>query len=208
MSEQIQRAPEVVPMDMDAPPKVAKSVFTISVRDLVEYAWRTGDLGGDRDFVSPTRAIEGTRGHQRLQKSRPPRYAKEVSLQYEVETPHFILRIQGRVDGIMPWETGTGQYAGEGVGQASAQGLSPEACPVLLEEIKTVYHTWKGEADPLHWAQVKIYGAMYLVAHPSNKLALRLVYLDLETGLTREFQRDFPGVELVAFFESALTPYR
>ena len=51
-----------------------KPVFTVSARDLVEFVLRRGDLGGDRDFVSPSRALQGTRGHQRLQKSRPAGY--------------------------------------------------------------------------------------------------------------------------------------
>lgn len=203
MSEKNHRPPEMA-TTTDALRKGAKPVFTISVRDLVEYAWRTGDLGGDRDFVSPSRALEGTRGHQRLQKSRPPGYEKEVPLQCEVETPDFILRLQGRVDGIfsLPAESEMDDA------KARDQGPPPETPPVVLEEIKTVYHTWKGEPDPMHWAQVKIYGAMYLLAHPAHALGLRLVYLDLDTDRAREFHRDFPGTELAVFFESTMAPYR
>src|ERR1017187_3245525 len=58
----------------------SKSVLTVQVRELVEFALRQGDLGGPRDFVGPNRALAGTRGHQRLQRSRPAGYQTEVRI--------------------------------------------------------------------------------------------------------------------------------
>jgi DNA excision repair protein ERCC-2 len=79
----------------------SKPVLSVQVRELVEFALREGDLGGARDFVGPNRALAGTRGHQRLQRSRPAGYQKEVRLSHEIETAEFILRIQGRIDGLL-----------------------------------------------------------------------------------------------------------
>ena len=98
---------------------VPKTIFTVQVRELVEFAWRRGDLGGERDFVGPRRALAGTRGHQRVQRSRPAGYQKEVPLSYDLETEEFTLRIRGRIDGLL----------------ATAE-------EVLLEEIKTVQGGW------------------------------------------------------------------
>src|SRR4029079_7936976 len=95
--------------------RVSKPVITVAVRELVEFSLRTGDLGSDRGFVGSRRALEGTRGHQRLQRSRPAGYQKEVRLAYDLVTEAFTLRIQGRIDGL--WVTGS---------------------EVLLEEIKTL----------------------------------------------------------------------
>src|ERR1035438_6803668 len=64
----------------------SKPVLSVQVRELVEFALREGDLGGARDFVGPNRALAGTRGHQRLQRSRPAGYQKEVRLSHEIET--------------------------------------------------------------------------------------------------------------------------
>ena len=36
-------------------------MFSVSVRELVEFALRQGDLGGGRDFVGRNRALAGTR---------------------------------------------------------------------------------------------------------------------------------------------------
>ena len=116
----------------------AKPVYSVQVRELVEFVWRRGDLGGGGgDFAGTNRAIEGTRGHQRIQRSRPAGYQKEVSVVRELDAGEFTLRIQGRIDGLLPMEGS-----------------------VLLEEIKTVRPGWDRAPDPLHWAQARIYAAI------------------------------------------------
>src|SRR6266550_2892227 len=110
-----------------------KPVYSVSARELIDFALRRGDLGGERLFVASDRALAGTRGHHRVQKSRPPHYQKEVPICFVIETTELILRIQGRIDGLLGGAEGT-----------------------LLEEIKTVEGAWDGQADPLHWAQAKL----------------------------------------------------
>src|SRR5208282_6630484 len=116
----------------------AKPVHTISVRELVEFVLRQGDLGGAREFVGSERALAGIRGHQKIQRSRPTGYLTELPLEYRVETDEFTLQIRGRIDGLLI----TSQQ-------------------VLLEEIKTVHGSWDHQADPLHWAQAKCYGFLH-----------------------------------------------
>ena len=154
------------------------------MRELVEFALRQGDLGGERDFVGRNRALAGTRGHQKLQRSRPAGYQKEVRLCHEVETPEFILRIQGRIDGLL---------------------ISPQE--VLVEEIKTVQGGWDRIADPLHWAQAKLYGFMYAHANALEQTAIQLTYLDLDTGEVTEFRNLFSMAELADFFQEATAIY-
>jgi DNA excision repair protein ERCC-2 len=162
----------------------SKPVLSVQVRELVEFALRQGDLGGARDFVGPNRALAGTRGHQRLQRSRPAGYEKEVRLCHEIETAEFTLRIQGRIDGLL----------------ASAEG-------VLLEEIKTVQGGWDRVADPLHWAQAKCYGFIYGHDHALEQINIQLTYLDLDTGELTEFRNHFTLAELSAFFEQTTAIY-
>src|SRR5207237_5125187 len=119
-----------------------KRIYSAQVRELVEFALRTGDLGGDRMFVGPGRALAGTRGHQKLQKSRPAGYQKEMAVSYQVEIAELILRIQGRIDGV-----------------------SMTSEEVTLEEINTVQGAWDDKADPLHWAQPRCDGGVGGPAH-------------------------------------------
>jgi DNA excision repair protein ERCC-2 len=158
--------------------------ISISVRDLVEFVLRTGDLGGKRDFVGPLRAWEGTRGHQRIQKSRPLGYETEVALAHEIATPEFVLRVQGRIDGILP-----------------------TSGKVLIEEIKTITGSWDKTADPLHWAQAKIYAFIYAHDHALEHLDIQLTYLHLDSGELTEFHQSFTRVELASFFTEVVEVY-
>ena len=161
-----------------------KPVLSVQVRQLVEFALRTGDLGGERDFVGPRRALAGTRGHQRVQRSRPAGYQKEVRLCHEIDTAEFLLRIQGRIDGVLT--------------------TSQE---VWVEEIKTVQAGWDGGADPLHWAQAKIYAFIYAREKSLDPISIQLTYLDLDTGDVTEFRDRFSLSDLLAFFEHTTAIY-
>jgi DNA excision repair protein ERCC-2 len=161
-----------------------KPVYTVQVREVVEFVLRRGDLGGERAFVGPNRALAGTRGHQRLQRARPAGYQKEVSLRHDLETDDFILRIRGRIDGLV---------------------VAPDG--VVLEEIKTVQGAWDATADPLHWAQARLYGHLYALGQPLDCLTLRLTYLHLETDAVTEFQEARSAADLAQFFSQTVAIY-
>ncbi len=67
-----------------------QDVIKISVRNLVEFVLRQGDL--DNRFTSNVRALEGTRVHQKIQQQykdkiigdKSATYNCEVSLKYEI----------------------------------------------------------------------------------------------------------------------------
>src|SRR6185369_6675358 len=141
-------------------------------------------LGGERLFVGPDRALAGTRGHQRLQKCRPSGYQKEVVVSFDVEAQELVLRIQGRIDGVL---------------------ATPEEA--VVEEIKTVQGRWDGAANPLHWAQAKFYAFIYSHDHTLTKIAIQLTYLHLETGEVTEFRELFSQTELSDFFEKTTDIY-
>jgi len=161
-----------------------KAVFTVQIRELVEFVLRRGDLGGGRDFTGPGRAVAGIRGHQRVQRARPAGYQKEVRLARDVEDSELVLRVQGRIDGLL--ETAEG---------------------VLLEEIKTVQPGWRGVARPLDWAQARIYGAIHARDRGLAGLEIQLTYLDLETGREAVFRERHAAADLEAFFVATADAY-
>jgi DNA excision repair protein ERCC-2 len=162
----------------------SKPVHTISVRDLVEFVLRQGDLGGEREFVGSDRALAGIRGHQKIQRSRPTGYLTELPVEHRVETDEFMLQIQGRIDGLL---ITSGQ--------------------VLLEEIKTIQGTWDHEADPLHWAQAKFYGFIHALEHALKEINIQLVYLELAAGKVTEFRQTCSFAELSDFFATTTAMY-
>ncbi len=162
----------------------AKPIHTVSVRELVEFVLRRGDLGGEREFVGSDRALAGIRGHQKIQRSRPTGYLTELPVEHRVEVEEFTLLIRGRIDGLL---------------------ITSER--VLLEEIKTVSGTWDHQADPLHWAQAKFYGFMHARENALKELALQLVYLELPAGKVTEFRETFSFAELSEFFAATTAEY-
>ena len=107
--------------------------YDISVRELAEFVHRRSDLGGESTFRRSNRALEGIKGHKRIQQSRGSDYRPEIPVERSFVKGEVSLRVVGRVDGIV-------------------DGLTP-----LVEEIKTVEPGWSREADPVYWAQLRIY---------------------------------------------------
>ena len=71
----------------------------ISVRNLVEYVLRSGDI--DNRFQSMTRAVEGTLAHQKVQKTYGKDDLREVTLKHQVQIGDTIFVVEGRADGIL-----------------------------------------------------------------------------------------------------------
>ena len=163
------------------PPRLLKT----SVRELIGFVLRSGDLvsGG---FSRPDRLVEGTRGHQQVQRARPADYQAEVPISYRVETDEIALEISGRIDGLLV-----------------------EDDTVLVEEIKTT------EADldeiapdnPAHWAQAKLYAFMVAEQSSLDTIDIQLTYLQLDTHERREDRRTFACDELAAFCSDLIERY-
>lgn len=168
----------------ERPTAAKKVVVGVSVREMVEFVLRAGDLGGAGHFGGAKRALEGTRGHQRLQNARPAAYEAEVAVEWEAEHPDFVFRLRGRIDGVLV-----------------------KGGKLLVEEIKTVRRPWSGPADALHWGQGKIYAYLYAAEHGLEEAEVQITYLELESGLTVEFKERFSIGELESFFKSVVGEY-
>jgi DNA excision repair protein ERCC-2 len=171
-------------MGDDASNKNTGISFDVSVRDLVEFVLRRGDLRSGPFFTSPSRALEGTRGHQKLQSSRPDHYQAEVSLKWVTIRPTFTLTLRGRIDGV-----------------------KEEPGEIVLEEIKTVTGEWSQKPSDLHWAQLRIYGGIWNRLNPSRPLHLRLTYFHLETDVEHCFDEKKDPASVEVFLENVLGQY-
>lgn len=161
-----------------------KRIINASVREVVEFVLRTGGLGGSGLFAGPNRALEGTRAHIKHQKTKPAEYQSEVSVTREFDCGEFILRLRGRIDGLI---------ATDG--------------KLLVEEIKTVTNLSNDPADPLHWAQARFYARLYAEDHSFAAANIQLTYIELETFQMREL-REYQTLEaLKAFTDSVLAEF-
>ncbi len=163
-----------------------KEKITISVRELAEYTHRSGDLNLEV-FASSSRAVSGIRIHQKIQKSRPGVYQKEVFVSRQLETENFLMEIKGRIDGVFVFPDKT-----------------------IIEEIKTTERnidSLEKKENPLHWAQAKIYAFIYASEQNQQKIDVRLTYYQLESGEIREFTKTFSKQELEEFFQTLFQKY-
>ncbi len=163
----------------------------VSVRNLVEFILRTGDIkeysGGVRDAeVMHT----GTRIHKMIQKSKEHGYIPEVPMDIEYDTEYdkepVTIKVEGRADGIIE---------GEGF--------------VTINEIKSMLRdvTKLTEAEYLHVAQAKCYGAIYVMKHDVDKCNIQITYCQMETMLMNEFEEEYTAGELKKWFHELVTEY-
>lgn len=155
-----------------------KEVLKISVRELIEAILHFGDL--DSGFCSQAIAVEGTKAHKLIQKSRGEEYAYEVPVSYEYEEDGISLRVEGRIDGII-------QNEGE----------------LIIEEIKTTslpIDKIEEDFNLLHWAQAKCYGFIYGKDCVIDKIGIQLTYFNREEKNSKEFLKVFSKEELRDFF--------
>ena len=141
--------------------------LTLSVRDLVEFSARTGDLFFESSG-GPT-YLEGIAGHQQMQKSCGEHWQAEHSLKQTIQAEGCRVTLQGRVDLVNargPW--------------------------VIIEEIKTTYvapERIAKEKMQLYWAQTKVYAYLYHLQHsPAQDSARYEIHLSLFNVLTSEVQ--------------------
>jgi DNA excision repair protein ERCC-2 len=160
------------------------SQISISVRFLVEFVLRAGSLTGG--FASRSRAQDGTKGHIRLQKSRPDDYEAEVPVSYQISRDGLDIDISGRMDGFTRVDD-----------------------KPLIEEIKTI--TGKFDPSPpdnlLHWAQAKIYAAIITQQQELPQADIKLTYVRLDPWEVHEDVRTFSQNDLATFFDDLLVKF-
>ena len=161
--------------------------FKISVRNLIEFILRYGDIASGTLGTSPRRMEEGTRAHVKIQKERQKEdsaYEKEQYLKYEIEFEDIRFIVDGRADGLV-----RGKY---------------------IEEIKSTYsplHDITEDFNKLYWAQVMFYGFMYMEEHQTREILLLLTYFNLETETSKTFERNYTYEELQEFVMKVINEY-
>jgi len=162
----------------------SKAVIKISVQSLIDYSLQSGDLG--TGFLSASRAVEGTRGHQAVRKaliSALPEdtvYTSEVPITFIMEGKRTILEVSGRIDGVIEAPSNT-----------------------IIHEIKTTQiHPDYIEKDhnPHHWSQAKCYAYMYSFRYKLNRIGIKLTYYCLENRIEKSFMEEYEHIHLEEFF--------
>ena len=166
-----------------------KKQVRISVRALVEFVLRSGDIDNRRSGAAQKDAMAaGTRIHKKIQKRMGGNYRAEVPLKYAAldEEEDIELLVEGRADGI---------FEEDGI--------------VTIDEIKGVYMDLEQLTEPVvvHMAQAMCYGYFYCCDRDLDGVRIQLTYCNLETEEIRRFHEDRSKEELEVWFRSVIHEY-
>ncbi|SKC84743.1 ATP-dependent DNA helicase [Maledivibacter halophilus] len=179
-----------------------KNDIKISVRNLVEFVLRSGDL--DTSFRSTSRAVEGTRAHQKVQKSKGENYEAEVMLRHSFKYRGFVFKIEGRADGIIKEAIGSNVKNDENLALGSHTSL------ICIDEIKSTMKSLEAideNYNEVHWAQAKCYAYIYSLQNGLKNIDVQLTYFHLETEAVKNIKKNISFVELEEFFHNILDKY-
>lgn len=164
-----------------------KERIKISVRNLVEFILRSGNLDNRRTSAADREAMQkGSKIHRKIQKQMKASYKAEVPLKWEEEYSDFIIEIEGRADGIIDDEE---EY--------------------VIDEIKGVYRDlyFLEEPVPVHKAQAMCYAYFYASQKKISKIEVQMTYCHLETEEIKRFREEFSFSYLKKWFEDLLSEY-
>ncbi len=151
----------------------------ISVRKLVEFILRHGDID-QRYRASPENAMqEGGRIHRMIQRRMGADYQAEVPLQFVLALEEYDLVIEGRADGIIRQEG-----------------------KITVDEIKGTYRDLARlrEPLPLHLAQAKCYAYMAGANEGLEKIQVRMTYCNMISEEIKYFNEEYSFRELKEWF--------
>ena len=146
----------------------------ISVRNLVEFILRHGDIDNRTGGADKEAMQQGGRIHRKIQRQQGAEYRAEVSLKYQIACDGFILSVEGRADGIIEL---------------------PKR--VVIDEIKGVFKDLKRLKEPqlLHLAQAKCYAYIYAEQKNLEEIGVQMTYCNLDTEEIRRFQEVYTRAE-------------
>lgn len=177
-----------------------KGIIKISVRNLVEFILREGDIDNRHGrAVSPEAMQAGNRIHRKIQRRMGSNYHAEVPLKIAIEEADYQLVIEGRADGILIECTDDREitFADNFNHMEIEAGMK-----VTIDEIKGVYMKLEllDDAVKVHKAQAMCYAYIYAVQHDIEKMGIRMTYCNLDTEDIRYFLYEYSFEELEQWF--------
>ncbi|MBE5882469.1 MAG: ATP-dependent DNA helicase [Lachnospiraceae bacterium] len=159
----------------------------VSVRNLVEFILREGDIDNRMAKAQTDAMQEGGRIHRMIQKRMGIEYEAEVPLKFRVDYDNYVIQVEGRADGII-----------------HRNNL------VIVDEIKGTYRDLKyiTEPAPVHLAQAMCYAYFVACMEELRQVDVRMTYCNIDTEEVKYFQNKYTMVQLREFFDGLMNEYR
>ena len=166
------------------------NTIKISVRNLVEFILRSGDLTTSSGLKDPDAMQEGARIHKKIQRKMKAGYQAEVALSLTVPVNYdgidFEICVEGRADGIFTDDTGYN-----------------------IDEIKGVYRELASLENPVevHRAQALCYGYIWASTHQLGGIGIQMTYCHIPTEEIKRFNEYIDFKTLEKWFYELLHEY-
>lgn len=169
------------------------NLVKISVRNLVEFILRSGDIvASESGLADPDAMQEGTRIHKKLQKKMGSSYQAEVPLsitrKQHKDGVDLELCVEGRADGIFP---------------------ARDTGAITIDEIKGTYHHLSTLKEPVavHRAQALCYAYIYACQKKLSSIDIRMTYCFIPTEEVRYFYETLSFDALEHWFHALTDAY-
>lgn len=186
----------------------------ISVRNLVEFILRGGDIDNRSSRMVQEAMLEGGKIHRKIQKSMGSSYTAEVPLKIERIEESYILVVEGRADGIAFGEFAADEPAEQMEEQRLVDAQKDEMQigePLwYIDEIKGVYRNLASMEQPVyvHKAQAMCYAYIYALQNHLDRIGVQMTYCNLDTEDIRYFREIWEWEDLYDWFEHLITEYK
>lgn len=167
----------------------SKPELHISVRNLVEFIFREGDIDNRRGRAQSADAmLEGSRIHRKIQGEMGEEYMAEVPLRMTCSKERYFLTVEGRADGIFTEENGD----------------------TVIDEIKGIYRKLELLETPVyvHKAQAMCYAYIFAEQNLLSHIGVQVTYCNLDTEERKYFREDFSFEELNVWFWDLIAQYQ
>lgn len=148
----------------------------ISIKEMVEFISRKGHISNE--ITGPNRALEGTKIHQKIQRSQEGNYQSEVTLNYEMDYKNYHYILQGRMDGLI---------------------IDKDF--ICIDEIKSTLRNLddlnEETMNMSHFNQLICYAYIYSVQNNLSLIQCRLTYVHVESKEIKyiNFEYNFDEIE-------------
>ncbi len=169
-----------------------KREFHTSVRNLVEFIFREGDIDNRHGKLQSAEAMqEGSRIHRKIQSEQGEDYMAEVPLSVTIDEADYSLVVEGRADGIFTEET-------EGAEQT------------FVDEIKGMYANVSMFEQPIyvHKAQAMCYAYIFATENLLERIGIQMTYCNLDDEERKIFREVFSYDELKLWFDNLIRSYK
>lgn len=195
----------------------------ISVRNLVEFILRGGDIDNRSSRMVQEAMLEGGKIHRKIQKSMGSSYTAEVPLKIERIEESYILVVEGRADGIAFGEFAADEPAEQMEEQRLSETQEEQRLvdaqkdemqigePLwYIDEIKGVYRNLASMEQPVyvHKAQAMCYAYIYALQNHLDRIGVQMTYCNLDTEDIRYFREIWEWEDLYDWFEHLITEYK